>query len=102
MVHQMLLGRPPRPRDASVCPLDIGGLIGVRRETRAGSRVTFRTPLIFLSSVATPRTTTGSVSCFLRVCVNAVDGSYRDSSNTPFLFGLRYGTSHSPEVTRYR
>jgi hypothetical protein len=27
MGHQMLLGRLPRPRDASVCPLDIGGLL---------------------------------------------------------------------------
>jgi len=30
MAYQMLFGRPLRPRDASVCPLDNGGLIGVR------------------------------------------------------------------------
>ena len=30
-IHQLLPGRPPRPRDASVCPLDNGGLISVRR-----------------------------------------------------------------------
>ena len=28
--HQILLGRLPRPRDALVCPLDNGGLTGVR------------------------------------------------------------------------
>jgi len=28
-VHQLLFERPPRPRDASVCPLDTGALIGV-------------------------------------------------------------------------
>jgi len=27
--HHLFLGRPPRPRDASVCPLDNGALIGV-------------------------------------------------------------------------
>jgi hypothetical protein len=30
VIHHLFLGRPPRPRDASVCPLDNGGLIGVR------------------------------------------------------------------------
>jgi hypothetical protein len=29
----MFCGRPPRPRDASVYPLDIVGLIGVRPHT---------------------------------------------------------------------
>src|SRR5262245_2588355 len=33
MVHLMALGRPPRPREASVCPLDNGGLIRVRWHT---------------------------------------------------------------------
>ena len=32
MLHHLFHGRPPRPRDASVCPLDTGGLIGVRRD----------------------------------------------------------------------
>jgi hypothetical protein len=27
---RVVIGRPPRPRSASVCPLDIVGLIGVR------------------------------------------------------------------------
>jgi hypothetical protein len=30
MIHQMFFGRPLRPRDALVYPLDTGGLIGVR------------------------------------------------------------------------
>lgn len=29
--HQLFFGRPPRSRSAFVCPLDTGGLIGVRR-----------------------------------------------------------------------
>ena len=29
-VHSVFFGRPSRPRNASVCPLDIGGLKGVR------------------------------------------------------------------------
>ena len=36
----MLFGRPPRPRRASVCPLDIGGLIGVSRGDRLRGKVT--------------------------------------------------------------
>ena len=32
--HRLFIGRLPRPRDASVCPLDNGGLIGVRQNSR--------------------------------------------------------------------
>ena len=41
MTHQMFFGRSPRPRDASVCPLDNVGLIGVRPHTPSSTRFNF-------------------------------------------------------------